>query len=240
MLIPNDLGCVQLLHVGSLEISWHRPGKHGKAEWIVRLEKRLRIPLKWQCKDGRGCRWLLLYCYCDLLPGFCIWDQVVQGGLCLRCYQRGTVSSCSASGRCSTCITLHYVPHIHGTEWIPLSCALPHQGRFPEEWSLFHLKQHSSKLWTSHCLCPEVALPSHQESFPSSEVTQDTLQPFWASLWASNKLAPKRHFRSLCYFMKQWKNCLGGNLPFLFLYSTTLGWNASTAWVCVENKGFLE
>lgn len=155
---------------------------------------------------------------------FCIWDQVVQDqvvqdGLCPHCNQRGTVSSWSAPGRCSPCATLHSVPHIHGTEWIPLPCALPHQGRFPEELSLLHLKQRSSKLGTSQCetshLCPEVALPGHQESLPSSKVTQHSFNPFVASLWASFKLALKRHFRGLCYFMKQGKNCLGGNLPCL-------------------------
>lgn len=40
-----------------------------------------------------------------------------------------------------------------------------------------------------------------------------------------------------------WNNertALGATCHAYHLYSTTLGWNASTAWVCVENKGFLE
>lgn len=181
---------------------------------------------------------------------FCIWDQVVQDqvvqdGLCPHCNQRGTVSSWSAPGRCSPCATLHSVPHIHGTEWIPLPCALPHQGRFPEELSLLHLKQRSSKLGTSQCetshLCPEVALPGHQESLPlikSNTAHASTL------LWLHFELPSSWHLKdTLEVCVTIWnkeKTALGATCHAYYLYSITLGWNGSTARVRVENEGFLE
>lgn len=175
----------------------------GALERARRLRKcgqwRSRATLKWQHKDGRECRWLLV-CY------LCFWGQLARVHTATK--GRLTAPSCSASGWCSTRHTQHRVARLwHCEKQSP--CVLPDQGSFPRCHAA-HVMPHMSGStawgysWTSQykatCLYPEVAMRVPGTTSPSPAITEGMFHAFWGSL-------SHGEFAIYCV-MKQWEDWL--------------------------------